>query len=224
MKKLFIIPLILLILACEKQDDYGLEIIDDKAEYQKQVNAEPDMKMIDLEKYIPNLILDIRYATKNNFTGEIIYPEVGAYARKPVAESLKLVQDSLNKLGLSLKVFDAYRPYAATVKFYEVYDDTNYVANPKYGSRHNRGAAVDVTLVNLRTGKQLEMPTEFDDFTEKAHPDYMKLSENKVENRKLLIDIMSHFGFTVYPTEWWHYDYNGWEKYPLMNLKFSELD
>lgn len=221
MKK-FIIFTLLLIISCNRADNkYGLKTVDTESEYLQQVEANSDMLMLNLEKHIPNIVLDIRYATKNNFTGEVIYSEPLAFARKPVADALKLIQDSLNKVGLGLKIFDAYRPYSATVKFYKVYEDTNFVANPRYGSRHNRGAAVDVTLVNLQSGQELAMPTPFDDFTEKANPDYMNLPADALKNRAILINIMAHFGFRVYPTEWWHYDYAGWEKYPLMNLEFE---
>lgn len=221
MKKFFVIAFLLILSYSKSDNKYGLKTVDSEAEYLQQVEADSDMQMVNLEKHIPNIVLDIRYATKNNFTGEVIYSEPLAFARKPIADALKKAQDSLNIIGFGLKIFDAYRPYSATVKFYEVYEDTNFVANPRYGSRHNRGAAVDVSLVNIQTGQELEMPTPFDDFTEKANPDYMDLPKDALKNRELLIGIMAHFGFSVYPTEWWHFDYAGWDKYPLMNLEFD---
>ncbi len=181
------------------------------------------MELMNLEELIPNINLDIRYATINNFTSKIIYTKPKAYARKQVAYALKKVQDSLTKIGLGLRIFDAYRPYSATLKFYEVYPDTNFVANPRYGSRHNRGCAIDLTLINLFTGNEIPLPTPFDDFTEKAHPDYPNFPEEILENRALLFGVLSHFGFTHYPTEWWHFDFKGWEQYPLMDLSFEEL-
>ncbi len=202
---------------------YGLNLIDKIESYKQSISKNADMELIDLEKLIPGIKLDIRYATKNNFTGEIIYTIAKAFARKPVALALKKVQDSLAFHNLGLRIYDAYRPYSATLKFYEVYPDTNFVANPKYGSRHNRGCAIDLTLIDLNTNQEIPMPSEFDDFSEKAHPDYMDLTPEVIENRTFLFNIMSHFGFTHYPTEWWHFDFSGWENYPLMDLSFEEL-
>ncbi|MGB9701889.1 MAG: M15 family metallopeptidase [Candidatus Kapaibacteriota bacterium] len=207
----------------EKPNPYNLEIISCIDDYDKQIAVNPNYKLIDLEKLIPNVVTDIRYATKNNFTGKVIYTLPKAFLRLPVAEALLKVQDSLSKLGLGLKIFDAYRPYAATLKFYEVFPDTNFVANPRFGSRHNRGAAVDLTLINLTTKEELKMPSQFDDFSEKAHPDYMNLPEDVIKNRTLLFDIMSLYGFTHYPSEWWHFDYKDWKLYPILNLSFEEL-
>ena len=136
----------------------------------------------------------------------MIYTAPKAYLRKPVATALKLVQDSLSQLGLGLIVFDAYRPYAASVKFFDVYPDTNFVANPRYGSRHNRGCAIDVSLLNLETNEPLAMPSLFDDFSLKAHPENMEFPDSILRNRSLLFNIMQHFGFSHYPTEWWHFD------------------
>nr|WP_319268147.1 M15 family metallopeptidase [uncultured Draconibacterium sp.] len=207
----------------EHKNPYNLPLVNSVKEYKKQVNEDATMELADLEKVIDNVVLDIRYATANNFTGEVIYQSSKAYARKPVAAALQLVQDSLASLNLGLKIYDAYRPYAATLKFYDVYPDTDFVADPKKGSRHNRGCAVDVSLVNLATKQELVMPTAFDDFSEKAHPTYIDLPEPALQNRAILIGVMSHFGFSVISTEWWHYDFNGWEKFPLMDLSFEEL-
>ena len=206
-----------------KPNPYLLEITQTIKAYKEEVRSNPQMRMIDLEKIIPGIMLDIRYATKNNFTKEVIYTEPKAFLRKPVAEALKKVQDSLAFFKIGLKVFDAYRPYTATLRFYEVYPDTNFVANPKKGSRHNRGCAVDLTLVDLATGKDLPMPTPFDDFSPKANPEYKDLPEPVLVNRKFLFGIMEHFGFKPISTEWWHFDYSGWADYKLMDLSFKEL-
>ena len=130
---------------------------------------------------------------------------------------------TFNERGLALKIFDAYRPYSATVKFYEIYRDTNYVASPYIGSRHNRGCAVDITLVDMETGEELPMPTAYDNFTEKAHPNFEDLPANLIANRDYLIETMQQFGFKVYPTEWWHFDFNGWEQFNLLDIKFEDL-
>ena len=168
---------------------YHLDIIQTQEEYKELVRIHPEMRMTDLEKAIKGIRLDIRYATRNNFTGEVIYTAPKAYAKMPVAQALKRVQDSLSLYHLGLKVFDAYRPYAATLRFYEVYPDTTFVANPRSGSRHNRGCAVDLTLVEFATGKELPMPTGYDDFSPKASPDYTDLPDTVIANRKFLFGI-----------------------------------
>lgn len=217
-----------LLFACVNQSSetnkYGLDIVADIQRYQTLAEENSDKRFVDLEEEVPGIVFDIRYATTNNFTGQIIYDTPRAFARKPVAEALTAIQKELREKGLGLKVFDAYRPYAATVKFYEVYPDTNFVAAPWHGSRHNRGCAVDVTLVDLRTGKQLPMPTPFDDFSEKAAPAYMQLPDTVIKNRQILIDVMTSHGFSTYPYEWWHFDFKGWGNYKLTDLPFEALD
>jgi len=203
--------------------DKNLIIIRDTAEYISSVKESEANKLVNIVDVIPDIKLDIRYATPNNFTGEQIYTDPLAFARKPLVESLALVQNSLRKYGLGLVVFDAYRPYSATVKFYEVYPDTNFVASPWKGSRHNRGAAVDVSLVVLETGEEIQMPTGFDDFSDAANPNYSNLPDNVIKNRALLINEMQNHGFQVYPYEWWHFDFIGWEAYSLMDISFEEL-
>jgi D-alanyl-D-alanine dipeptidase len=203
---------------------YGLEIISDIQSYKKSVVENPDNELIDLETYIPGLILDIRYATSNNFTGKIIYDSPKAFVRKPVADALKQIQAGLKSKNLGIKIFDAYRPYSTTVKFYEIYPDTNFVAAPWHGSRHNRGCAVDVSLIDLKTGLEIPMPTTFDDFTAKAASDYSSLPDNIIRNRKVLADVMTSHGFFIYPTEWWHYDFMGWEQFKLMGIPFEILE
>ena len=203
---------------------YNLDLTQTIEEYNRQVDVNPQMRMIDLGKTIKGIVLDIRYATAKNFTGKKIYTAPKAFARKPVAEALQKVQDSLSFYNIGLKIYDAYRPYAATMSFFKVYPDTNFVANPRYGSRHNRGCAVDITLVELSSGKEIPMPTEFDNFTSKAYPEYTDLPDTVLANRKFLFGIMSYFGFTHYPTEWWHFDFKGWENYKLMDLSFAELE
>jgi len=195
----------------------------DYEDYVATIRTNPDKVLIDLEKYIPDLVLDIRYASTNNFTGERIYNLPKAYARKPVAEALRRIQEDLKAKGLGLKIFDAYRPYRATVKFYEVYRDTTYVASPYRGSRHNRGCAVDLTLIDLKTGEELAMPTGYDVFTKDAWPS-ARVKDPKVRrNRELLITAMEKHGFRVYSSEWWHFDFNGWENFEVLDIDFSSL-
>lgn len=205
------------------QYKYGLTPVT-YSRYLKQVKANPDNTLVDLEKFIPGVVLDIRYATKHNFTGDQIYQLPKAYARKPVAESLKKAQAEFATHGVGIKIFDAYRPYAATVKFYEVYPDTTFVASPYRGSRHNRGCAIDMTLVDLKTGNELKMPTEYDAFVRAARPTYPIADEEIRKNRALLIDVMERYGFRVNSAEWWHFDFRGYRAYDVLDIAFEELE
>jgi D-alanyl-D-alanine dipeptidase len=204
------------------QNKYGLKATGYQ-EYLASVKQNPDKALIDLQQAIPNLVLDIRYATTNNFTGQKIYNLAKAYARKPVADALKKIQSELNKQGLGIKIFDAYRPYKATVKFYEVYKDTTYVASPYRGSRHNRGCALDLTMVDLKSGNELTMPTEFDSFRKEAWPRTPVNDPTVRKNRALLIHVMEKHGFKVNASEWWHYDFIGWKNYEVLDIDFEML-
>lgn len=206
-----------------QDNPHGLAIVSDVERYQAQVQQNPSVEFVDLSVYAPEIRLDIRYATDNNFTGDVIYEQAKAYVRIHVAKALNRINKQLAKEGLALKVYDAYRPYAATLKFYKVYPDTNYVAAPWTGSVHNRGCAVDVTLIDKESGKELEMPTKFDDFTDKAAPNARDVSPEAAKNRDKLIKVMNKYGFIVNANEWWHYDMKGWEEYDLMDISFSEL-
>lgn len=224
LKSVFVIFWIgLLGFSADAQDT--LKIVNNLHEYQQQVKKSPNMELVEIIKFIPSVKLDIRYATKNNFTGVAVYQQARAFARKPVVEALKEVQDELKKQGLGLKIFDGYRPYAVTVKFWEVTPLAKkaFVANPKAGSRHNRGCAVDLTIVELKSGKALEMPTAYDSFSEAASPTYENITPLQKENRDFLIKVMENHGFTVFKNEWWHYDFNRWEQFPLMDIPFEKL-
>lgn len=220
------ILILLISIACvlnlNAQNKYGLKATT-LEEYKQTVAANPNKELIDLEKFVPGLVMDIRYATTNNFTKEQIYNLAKAYARKPVAESLKKIQAELKAKGLGIKMFDAYRPYKATVKFYEVYHDTTYVASPYRGSRHNRGCALDLTVIDLKTGKELPMPTEYDSFQKAAWPSTPVKDPVIRANRKLLIDMMEKHGFKVNGSEWWHFDFIGWKNYEVLDIDFEEL-
>lgn len=203
---------------------FGLDLVETMSEYKSSIKEDPDNELIDLEKYIPGIVLDIRYATENNFTKTKIYTQPKAYLRKPAAEALKRAQEELNKIGLGFKVYDAYRPYAATKYFYTVYHDTDFVADPRYGSIHNKGCAVDVSLVDLKTGEELQMPTPFDEFTDRARHTYNDLPQEALKNRAKLVEIMEKHGFNLLKSEWWHYNYHERSKYKLMNISFEELE
>ncbi len=215
--------LLLSLTVTNAQNRYGLKATN-LEEYQRSVKADPNKELVNLETFVPGLVLDIRYATTNNFTGERIYNLPRAYARKPVAESLKKIQADLEPQGLGIKVFDAYRPYKATVKFYEVYHDTTYVASPYRGSRHNRGCALDLTVINLKTSEELRMPTGFDSFQKAAWPTSPVKDPVILKNRALLINVMQKHGFRVNSSEWWHFDFIGWQKFDVLDIDFEELE
>lgn len=179
--------------------------------------------LVNVWKSDTTIILDIRYATTNNFTGKQVYDEAKFFLRKEPAQKILELQKELQSLGLSLKIFDGYRPLSVQKKFWEIMPDERYVADPKKGSRHNRGAAVDLTITD-KSGNEIPMPTPYDDFTEKASRNYMELPAQIVINRKFLEDLMSKYGFMGMPTEWWHFDYTGWEKYEVLDIDFKELE
>lgn len=181
-----------------------------------------DLTFVDIAKVNPNIITDIRYATTNNFTGRVLYSSAVCLLRRPVAKKLDLIQKNLEKKKLGLKIYDGYRPRYVQRIFWEIIPDTRYVADPNIGSKHNRGAAVDVTLVD-ENGNELEMPTPFDDFTEIAHTTYTHLPKHILANRTLLHDAMKEQGFIPLPTEWWHFDDAEWEKYPLEDIPIEEM-
>jgi zinc D-Ala-D-Ala dipeptidase len=223
MKKIFLVICVsVFAIKAIAQNKYGLKAMT-YPEYKQSIQSDPKKELLDLEKFVPGLVLDIRYATTNNFTGERIYNLAKAYARKPVAEALKKIQKELKPQELGIKIFDAYRPYKATVKFYEVYRDTTYVASPYRGSRHNRGCALDLTLIDLKTGEELKMPTGYDSFKKEAWPSTPVNDPLVRKNRALLIEIMEKYGFKVNSSEWWHYDFNGWRNYEVMDIDFEEL-
>lgn len=175
--------------------------------------------LVDLQTLDTSFILDIRYSTKNNFTKTVLYPVAKAKLRRIAAESLVAVQQELRSKGLGLKIFDAYRPLSIQWKLWEVVPDENFVADPRKGSKHNRGAAVDLTIIDS-TGKELEMPTGYDDFSEKASHDYTDISAEASKNRALLKDVMTRRGFHPIRSEWWHYDFQGWERFEILDEPF----
>lgn len=222
-----IVAVSLFFTACQpakEKNPYGLDLISTAKDYLKSIEADSSNLLVDLEDYIPGIILDIRYADTNNFTGTKIYTAPKAYLRKAAADSLLRIQNILATVGLGIKVFDAYRPYDATLYFYEVYHDTTFVAAPWKGSIHNRGCAIDLTLIDLASGQELVMPTPFDEFSEKAGHNYPLDDTLATKNRALLLEIMTKHGFTMYEHEWWHYNLAGRDKYKLMNISFEELE
>ncbi|MBI4347880.1 MAG: M15 family metallopeptidase [Elusimicrobia bacterium] len=184
------------------------------------LGARADEPMVDVTRLDPRIRVDIRYATPSNFTKTVLYPQARCMLRSRVAKRLSLAQADLSAVGLGLKVWDCYRPLSIQKKLWELVPDTRYVANPAKGSRHNRGAAVDVTLVDLN-GTELPMPTEYDDFSERAHRDWAGASPAALRNRQTLEAVMQRHGFTGLSTEWWHFDARGWDRYPLSDVPLS---
>lgn len=176
--------------------------------------------LVDILSVNPTIVLDIRYATENNFTHLRLYSKVKCMLRREAAESLSAVQRELKELGMGLKVFDGYRPLSVQKKLWEAVPDERYVANPAKGSRHNRGAAVDLTIIDS-LGNELAMPTPYDDFTILAHADYMNLPEEVLKNRRLLEDVMTKHGFLIMSSEWWHFDFHGWGKFDVLDVPFE---
>ncbi len=167
-----------------------------------------DFEFVLVKDYIPDIVVDLKYATTENFTGEIIYDFQEAYLRYGTVKKLAKAQEELHKQGLGLKIWDAYRPFSAQEKLWSVYPDGNYVANPAKGyTSHNLGNTVDITLVDMQ-GNELEMPTEFDNFTKAAHRDYSSTTETAKQNALLLQNIMEQYGFHGYKKEWWDYQDN----------------
>ncbi len=161
---------------------------------------------------------DVKYSTTNNFTGQVLYSSNKVYFVPEVAEAIIKVNNYLKtKYKLQIKIFDGYRPLSVQKKMWEIYPDERYVANPVKGSRHNRGCAVDLTLVDMN-GKELDMGTAYDDFSEKSHINYKNLPPHVLKNRRILIETMKMFGFIPNKTEWWHFDYRDWKKYPILDV------
>jgi D-alanyl-D-alanine dipeptidase len=178
------------------------------------------VKLLDI---IPDAVQDLVYATPNNFTGSPVYPLIAtAYLFSKPALRLKRVHDSLKKRGLRLKIWDAYRPHSVQKIFWERVPDTRYVGNPAVGSKHNRGAAVDLTLVDP-SGKELKMPSTFDDFSERAHRGYKGCEVICLENLDILTSEMEKAGFLSSQSEWWHYEDPDWANYPILDIPFEEL-
>jgi len=177
--------------------------------------VKPDL--VEVTSLDPTIHLDVRYAKSNNFMGVALYAQERAFLQRPAAEALVRVQRALREYGYGLIVYDAYRPWYVTKMFWDATPDDkkDFVADPQKGSRHNRGGAVDVGLYDLATGKPVDMGSGFDEFTERAHPDYPGGSSLERWRRRLLRFHMEQEGFSVYPQEWWHFDYQGWERFPF---------
>ena len=180
--------------------------------------------LIEIRKLDKTIKLDIRYATANNFVGRPVYPEARAFLQRPAAEAVVRVHQLLKKEGLGIVIYDGYRPWSITKLFWEVVreDQKKFVADPAKGSKHNRGCAIDLGIYDLKTGKAIPMPSGYDEFTERASPDYKGGTAEETANREKLRRLMEAEGFTVNPSEWWHFDYNGWQDYAIYDISFKD--
>jgi zinc D-Ala-D-Ala dipeptidase len=183
----------------------------------------PDL--VELVKLDPTIKLDIRYATTNNFLGTAVYTQARAFLQRPAAEALVRAQHELEASGYGLILHDGYRPWYVTKIFWDATPGTQkiFVANPAEGSKHNRGCAVDLSLYDLKTGKEVEMPSGYDEMTTRAYAYYPGGTPEERARRELLRRAMVKQRFLVNPTEWWHFDYVDWKRYPVLNTKFEDL-
>ncbi|HXI90681.1 MAG TPA: M15 family metallopeptidase [Blastocatellia bacterium] len=183
----------------------------------------PDL--VELIKLDRTIKLDIRYATSNNFLGRPVYTEARAFLQRPAAEALVRANKTLRKNGYGLIIHDGYRPWSVTKIFWDATpaDKKEFVADPSQGSRHNRGCAVDLSLYDLKTGKEVVMPSGYDEMTERSHINYEGGTAEATRLRDMLRVAMEAEGFAVYEPEWWHYDYKDWKEYPILNISFSEI-
>jgi D-alanyl-D-alanine dipeptidase len=178
----------------------------------------PDL--VELVSLDPTIRVDIRYATTNNFLGSVFYPVAKALLQRPAAEAVTRAHAQLKKQGYGLLIHDAYRPWYVTKMFADATPASmqHFVANPAKGSVHNRGAAVDLTLYEIASGKPVEMVGGYDEFSERSYPDYMGGTSLQRWHRELLRDAMEAEGFSVYRYEWWHFDYKDAARYPVLNM------
>jgi len=191
--------------------------------YEKGTFKESDL--VELIKLDPTFELDIRYATNNNLVGRPVYTEARAFLQRPAAEALVKVNKEMESLGYRLLIFDGYRPWSVTKTFWDITPDDKkiFVADPKEGSRHNRGCAIDLSLFDIASGKEIQMTGEYDEMSKRSYPDYAGGTEEQRKMRDLLRSKMEANGFVVYEFEWWHFDYKDWKSYRIENIPFSDI-
>lgn len=184
----------------------------------------PDL--VEVRHIEPGLKLDIRYASTNNFLGRPVYRQARAFLQRPAAEALARTHRALSADGYGILVYDGYRPWRVTKEFWDTCrpEQRPFVADPAKGSRHNRGCAVDCTLFELKTGREVPMPSGYDEPTERSHPGYNGGNPEARRLRDLLRDRMEREGFTVLENEWWHFDYQDWKAYPILDVPFERLE
>lgn len=183
----------------------------------------PDL--VELRLLDSTILLDVRYATTNNFMGERFYSQARAFLQRPAAEALVRAHRALRSMGYGLLIHDAYRPWYVTKMFWDATpkEQKDFVADPAKGSRHNRGCAVDLSLYDLKTGKAVEMVSGYDEFSHRAYPNYPGGTSLQRWHRQLLRKAMEAEGFNVFDVEWWHFDFKDWRSYPIGTLTFEEI-
>lgn len=194
-------------------------------EMKSEASAYPPEKVadiVDIKEVNPRIIVDMKYATGDNFTEKRLYDSNTCFLKRSTAIKLDAVQKDLEGMNLGLKVWDCYRPLAVQRILWQILPDERYVANPEKGSRHNRASSVDVTLVDFQ-GKELQMPTRFDDFSPRAHHHYKDLPDQVIRNRELLKGLMEKAGFISLPEEWWHYDDQKWMQFDILDISYRDL-
>jgi len=194
-------------------------------ETREEASARPPEQvadLVDVKEVNPRIIVDMKYATEDNFVKKRLYDSNTCFLKRPTAIKLDAVQKELERINLGLKVWDCYRPLAVQQILWTILPDERYVANPEKGSRHNRASSVDVTLVDSQ-GKELQMPTGFDDFSPRAHHQHQDLPDQVIRNRALLKGLMEKAGFIPLPEEWWHYDDKKWKKFDTLDIPFRDL-
>ncbi|HLZ44346.1 MAG TPA: M15 family metallopeptidase [Gemmatimonadales bacterium] len=181
--------------------------------------------LIEPAKLDTTIRLDIRYATPNNFLGSVFYSSPHAFLQRPAAMAVVRAARALRPLGYGLLIHDAYRPWYVTKVFWDATPVASHwlVADPAKGSKHNRGAAVDITLYDLKTGAPIQMPSTYDEATPRAYADFLGGTSLQRWHRALLRRVLERQGFTVNPTEWWHFDFRGWQRYPILDVPFEQL-
>jgi D-alanyl-D-alanine dipeptidase len=208
----------------QAMNKYGLVVIRNIRMLKSSVTFNKNKRMIGLNNFIPGILLDLRYASSNNFMHQHLYPSIhDTYLRMEAARLLQQIQKELNDHNLGLKVFDAYRPYSITEKMWEPVRDDRYVADPRKGSNHNRGIAIDLTLIDANTKQELNMGTGFDNFSDSAHTDFAGLPPEVLANRKRLKNLMEKYGFKSLETEWWHFSLPNANDFELLDLNFKKM-
>ncbi len=218
-----LLPLLASQMAFAQPCECELPVVTTIKEYKQICTFRAGNTLMLVTDFLPDAVIDMPYARADNFTKTVLYPSASAFLSKDALFSLRDAQAALAKLGYGLKIWDAYRPFSVTCKMWGLVHDARYVADPAKGSDHNRGAAVDITLIDLKTGKELDMGTGFDDFTAKSHHGAGGISKEAVKNRNQLKQIMEKNGFSSFPTEWWHYVHKASKENNVFDIPFDQL-
>lgn len=207
-----------------EKSKYGVEYIKDIKNFKRLFPSE-EYHLKEIRNQIPTAHYDLRYATKNNFTGKILYPSKTkhAFLTKNAIEGLKKAASIFDSLGYDIVIFDAYRPYNVTVQFWELIQNEDYVAKPTKGSFHNRGLAIDLSLWDRSKHSLVDMGTDFDHFSDTAHHGFKNLPQEVLENRLILKETMEKVGFRALSTEWWHYMWISDKEHPVLDIDFKKL-